>query len=367
MRPAPFKLERWFARYEFTTRHLLCASDCEAMTIAELLALEPGAEEAFGRHWLGYTESSGDPALRQAITALYDDVAAEQVLVHAGAEEAIYAFMHCALEPGDQIVVHVPGYQSLHEVARSLGAEVVPWRAEAADGWRLDPGRLEALIGPRCKAIVVNCPHNPTGYLMPRDDFEAVAGIARRHGLLLFSDEVYRGLEYDPADRLPAACDVYERGVSLGVLSKTYGLPGLRIGWIATREPAIREAMAGFKDYLTICNSAPSEFLARVALGHHEALAARNLGIVTENLTRLDDFLARRAERFAWQRPLAGPIGFAEVKAGGAEALCRDLAERADVLLLPSTAYDAGDRHLRIGFGRRSLPEALAALEAALG
>ena len=369
MRPAAFKLERWFARYEFTTRHLLCASDCEAMSIAELLALEPGAAEAFGRHWLGYTESSGDPALRQAITALYRDIAAEQVLVHAGAEEAIFAFMHCALESGDEVVVHLPGYQSLHEVARAIGATVMPWQADPATGWSLDPERLESLITPRTKAIVINCPHNPTGYLMPRAAFEATVEIARRHGLLLFADEVYRGLEYDPADRLPAVCDSYERGVSLGVLSKTYGLPGLRIGWIATRDEAIRTAMAGFKDYLTICNAAPSEFLATVALKHHETIAARNLGIVTDNLALLEAFFARQPDRFAWTRPLAGPIGFAELRGDltdkGAEAFCHDLAARAEVLLMPSSVYDAGDRHVRFGFGRRNLPEVLTAFDSA--
>ena len=374
MKPEPFKLERWFARYEFTSRHLLCSSDCESMTIAELLALEPGAAEAFGEHWLGYTESSGDPALREAIAGLYGGsgagISADQVLVHAGAEEAIFAFMHCALESGDEIVVHLPGYQSLHEVARAIGAKVVPWNADPEAGWSLDPSQLESLIGPRCKAIVINCPHNPTGWTPTHETLEAVIATARKHGLWLFSDEVYRGLEYAPETRLPAACERYERAVSLGVLSKTFGLPGLRIGWVATRDDAIREAMAGFKDYLTICNAAPSEFLARIALKHHRALAARSLEIVEGNLARLDAFFARQANRFGWTRPLAGPIAFAELRGDladkGAEAFSRDLAEGAGVLLMPATVYDAGDGHVRFGFGRRNLPEALDALEAAL-
>ena len=135
MRPEPFKIERYFARYEFTTRYLLCASDCEAMTVDDLLAYEPGAAEAFGRHWLGYTESPGDPALRTAIAATYEGIGRDQILVHSGAEEAIFSFMNCALEPGDRVIVHVPCYQSLKEVARALGAEVVPWQADAAAGW----------------------------------------------------------------------------------------------------------------------------------------------------------------------------------------------------------------------------------------
>ena len=366
MRPEDFKIERYFARYEFATRHLLCASDCEAMTIDDLLAYEPGAAEAFGEHWLGYTESPGDPDLRRAIATLYESIDADQILVHSGAEEAIFSFMNCALEAGDQVIVHNPCYQSLQEVARALGAEVVPWQADAAAAWSLDPDRLAAMVTPRTKAIVVNCPHNPTGYLMTAEQQSAMIEVARRHGLWLFSDEVYRGLEYDPAERLPAACDRYERAVSLGVLSKTYGLPGLRIGWIASRETEMLARMAAFKDYLTICNSAPSEFLARVALKHQQAIAARNLAIVGDNLALLDGFFERWAERFSWVRPRAGAIAFPAYRLGSVEALCRDLAARAEVLLLPGTVYDAGERHFRLGFGRRGFPEGLAALEAAL-
>ena len=366
MRPVPFKLERFFAAHEFSTRYLLCASDCEAMSVGELLAFEPGAAEALAEHWLGYTESPGDPALRAAIADLSETLGPDEVLVHSGAEEAIFAFMHCALEPGDQIVVHTPGYQSHQAVAQSLGAEVTPWPAEPERGWRLDVERLEALITPRAKAILINTPHNPSGFLMSREELQATIAVARRHGLWLFSDEVFRGLEHDPADRLPMAADLYEKAVSLGVLSKTYGLAGLRIGWIATREPEIRERMAAFKDYVTICNAAPSEFLAKVALKHHEALAARNRGLVRDNLALIDGLFARRPELFAWTRPRAGPIGFPAYRPGGTEAFCLDLARRAEVLLLPSAVYDAGDGHFRIGFGRRNMPEALARLEEAL-
>jgi aspartate/methionine/tyrosine aminotransferase len=363
MRLEPFKIERYFARYEFTTEYLLCSSDCESVTVANLLRLEPGAEAALQGQWLGYTESQGDPALREAISGIYETVSGDQVLVHSGAEEGIFGFMNALLGPGDHVVVHAPCYQSLREVAQGLGAEVTDWPADPDRAWALDPEFLEAAVRPNTKAVVINTPHNPTGYLMPREILDAVIGIARHHDLVLFCDEVYRELEHDPADRLPAACDLYERAVSLGVLSKTYGLPGLRIGWIATRDRDLHARMAAFKDYLTICNAAPSEFLARIALAHRHALAERNRHIVLENLDLLDGFFARHAERFAWQRPKAGPIAFPALRQGTAEAFCRDLVERAGVLLLPSRVYDFGDRHFRIGFGRRNLPEALGRLE----
>ena len=359
MKLEPFQIERYFAQHEFTTRYLMSASDCEAMTVAELLALEDGAEAAFGDQWLGYTESQGDPLLRELIAGIYHHITSPQVLVHCGAEEAIFAFMHSVLEPGDHVIVHTPCYQSLRSVAAAIGAEITDWRANPHDDWSLDPDALRRAIRSDTKAVIINCPHNPTGYLMDLDRFEAVVEFARQDGLYLFSDEVYRELEHDPDDRLPAACDLYERAVSLGVLSKTYGLPGLRIGWVATRDPDLLDRLAAFKDYLTICNPAPSEFLARIALAHRADLAERNCQIVLDNLTLLDAFFGRHQDRFDWTRPRAGPIAFPGLRQGSAEAFCTEIREAAEVLLLPAGVFDAGDSHFRIGFGRRNLPEAL--------
>jgi aspartate/methionine/tyrosine aminotransferase len=360
---SPFELERYFARYEFTVRYLLCSSDCEAMTIGELMAMEPGAAQRFQDHWLGYTESMGAPALRREIGRIYTTIAPDRILVHAGAEEAIYLFMHAALKAGDHLVVHTPCYQSLGEVARALGCQVSPWRAREENGWALDLDELRRLIRPHTKAVVVNMPHNPTGYLMERERFAELVGIVQEHGLILFSDEVYRESEYDEAHRLPAACDLDSRAVSLGVMSKTYGLPGLRIGWVATRNQKILSAMAMLKDYTTICNSAPSEFLAELALRHREKLAQRSLATIKANLTVVDDFFAHHAERFAWVRPQAGPIAFPRLLQGKANHFCHELVTQAGVLLLPGTVYDDTGNHFRIGFGRRNLPEALERME----
>ncbi len=280
--------------------------------------------------------------------------------MHTGAEEAIFNFMSACLKPGDHIIVHAPCYQSLAEVARSIGCAVSLWTTSDADGWELDTTWLENNIRANTRALVVNCPHNPTGYLMSREKQQAIITIARTHHLLLFSDEVYRFLEHDAHDRLPAACDLYENAVSLGVMSKTYGLAGLRIGWIATRNRDIYTQMAAFKDYLSICNSAPSEFLSIVALRHRDAIARRNLDIVHANLDLLDTFFAQHTDLFDWQRPKASSTAFLRLKGeGSAEAFCRDVVESQGVLLLPSTCFDYGDKHFRIGFGRKNLPEAL--------
>jgi aspartate/methionine/tyrosine aminotransferase len=359
----PFKLERYFAQYEFSVKYILCASDCESLSIQELLALEPAAAESFQSLRLCYTESQGSPGLRREICGIYETLAPEHVLVHSGAEEAIFLFMNAALSAGDHIIVHSPCYQSLAEIAHGMGCTVTPWTADESRGWALDPDELKRIIRPNTKAVVLNTPHNPTGYLMDRGAFLETARITRERGIILFSDEVYRESEYDPADRLPAACDVDGTAVSLGVMSKTYGLAGLRIGWIATRNAALYAKMAILKDYTTICNSAPGEFLAEVALRHRREIAGRNIGIIRSNLDLLDGFFSRHAGAFQWKRPRAGSIAFPKLIGTEVAAFCHELALKAGVLLLPGTLFDDAGNHFRIGFGRKNLPEAVARME----
>jgi aspartate/methionine/tyrosine aminotransferase len=366
MQIPPFKIERYFARYEFDVDFVLCGSDCESMAIEDLLAFEPDAGDRFNRLWLGYTESQGSPALRREICNLYRTIKPEEILVHTGAEEAIFLFMHAVLKAGDHLIVHWPCYQSLVEVARSIGCEVTLWKANEENGWALDPDELQQIIKPNTRVIVVNTPHNPTGYLMPGDRFQEISRIARASGIILFSDEVYRESEYRVEDRLPAACDLGEHTVSLGVMSKTYGLPGLRIGWVVTQNEDVYKRMAVLKDYTTICNSAPAEYLAELALRHRAALVERTQKIILDNLNVLDPFFDRYADSFAWQRPRAGAIGFPKFLGEDVEVFCDSLVKTAGVLLLPGSVYDDPGNHFRIGFGRKNLPEAMERLEAYL-
>lgn len=355
----PFKLERYFARYEFNTEFLLCSSDCESMSISDLLALEADAVDRFHRQWLGYTESLGSPSLRREIAKMYATTTPEEVLVFSGANEAIYLFMLAALTENDHIIVHAPHYQSLSEVAKSIGCTVSPWYAREENGWGLDLDELRQLVRPSTKAIIVNLPHNPTGHLMSRADFDELHRFAQERSLLLFSDEVYRESEYDPAVRLPAAVDYGDHAVSLGVTSKTYGLAGLRIGWLATKNRSLYEKIASLKDYTTICNSAPSEFLAELAMRHREKLANRNLEIIKHNLTIIDDLFIDYSSLFAWQRPKAGSMGFPKLLIGSVESFCDDLVKKAGVLLLPGSVYDDAHNHFRLGLGRKNLPQAV--------
>ncbi len=360
---SPFKLERFFAKYEFNTEYLLCSSDCESMSIADLLAIEEGATDRFQNVWLGYTESLGSPTLRKEIAGMYATTQPEDVLVFTGANEAIYLFMMAALKKDDHVIVHTPHYQALSEVAKGIGCEICPWKARESHGWSLDLDELKSLVQLNTKAIIVNLPHNPTGYLMSRADFDALNKFAQERNILLFSDEVYRESEYDIKDRLPAAVDYGAHAVSLGVTSKTYGLAGLRIGWLATKNRDLYNKMMSLKDYTTICNSAPSEFLAELAIRNRTKLAERNLYIIKHNLTIIDDLFTRHASLFTWHRPKAGSMGFPKLLRGDVESFCDDLVKKAGVLLLPGSMYDETNNHFRLGLGRKNLQQAVERLE----
>ncbi len=366
MQIKPFRIEQYFGKYEFTAKYLLSSSDAESRTIQELLDLEPGAHERLLEHWCGYTESPGAPWLREVIAGIYKDIKSDDVLVLAAAEEGIFVLYHALVGPGDHVIVETPCYESGLEVARSTGAQVSEWRRTFENGWAHDVAALEKLIRPNTKVIYINTPHNPTGLLMPAAVFQQVIALSSSRNIIVFSDEVYRELEHAPATRLPAACEAYEHAVSLGSMSKAYGLPGLRLGWLASRDPKIIQRCLEFKYYTTICNSAPSEFLTALALRHREGLVQRNLEIVMRNLRLLHAFFQQRSHLFEWIRPNASPIGFVHLKPQrDAFEFCEDVVRDAGVLLLPGNVYDQ-PRHIRFGFGRKNMPESLAQLGAYL-
>jgi aspartate/methionine/tyrosine aminotransferase len=368
VRIADFALERFFARWEFAVRHLLCASDVEGYAMAELLALaDPESRRLWDELRLGYTESTGHPLLRAEIAALHDDLAADDVLVFAGAEEAIFCLSSVLLGDGDHAVVTWPGYQSLYEVGRAAGAEIALHVLREEDRWDLDPERLIAELRPNTRLVVVNAPHNPTGMLPTHEQWRRLTGELATRGIHLLSDEVYRFLELDPADRLTAGADAFDRGISLGVMSKSFAMAGLRIGWLATRDRALLARCAAFKDYTTICSSAPSEILALIGLRARDAVLARSRGIIDANLTRLDAFFAEHSDRFSWVRPRGGSIGFPRLLGDEPiDAFAARLVEAEGVLILPGSQFGHPGNHFRIGFGREDLPEALARVETLL-
>ena len=356
----PFVLERYFARHEFSARWLLSSSECEPWSMSEILAM---ADAECRGLWedlsLRYTESAGHPLLRRAVADMYDAIRPEQTLI-AAPEEGIFLSMHAVLRRGDHVVCTAPGYQSLHEVARAIGCEVDEWRPVEGESWRFDVNDLDARLRPDTRLLVVNFPHNPTGALPSDDEFAEVVDRARRRSAYLFSDEMYRGLEHGARVPLPAACDVYDRAISLSGLSKAYGLPGLRVGWLATRDHEMLQRAAELKDYTTICSGAPSEILALIALRSSRTILAAQRARVEANLLSIEEFMADHRDRFSWRRPSAGSVAFPRIHANqGAEAFCEKLVREHGIMLLPSTVFDDRDSHVRFGYGRRGLCEGL--------
>ncbi|MBI9082326.1 MAG: aminotransferase class I/II-fold pyridoxal phosphate-dependent enzyme [Desulfobacterales bacterium] len=360
MKIQPFALERYFARHEFSARHLLSSSDCESLTMAQLLrTADPETMALWENLKLGYTETPGHPALREAVAEIYDGLTADDILVVVP-EEGIFLLMNALLRPGDHVVCAFPGYQSLYEIARSIGCTVDTWQPDEDRGWHFDVGDLERKLRPDTRLIVVNFPHNPTGFLPAFGDYAEVIELARSRGAYLFSDEMYRYLEVDKADTLHSACELYGRAFSLFGLSKSFGVPGLRVGWVASRDRDGLDRMSMLKDYTTICASAPSEILAIMALKSRKSIISGHRERLLNNLAVLDRFFAEYPDCFQWVRPKGGSICFPRLKIDqGAEAFCDTLVEKTGIMLVPSTLFGYGDTHVRIGFGRENLPDVI--------
>ncbi|MEO0357412.1 MAG: pyridoxal phosphate-dependent aminotransferase [Pseudomonadota bacterium] len=365
-----FRLETHFSKWEFKARYHMTASDPETITLRELLAMASDEDrEGFEGMSLGYTETFGAPDLRAVIAWTFVDQPVENILCFAGASEGIFAANTVVLDKDSHAIVVTPNYQS-HESLPNMICSATAVPLDADDNWSLDIDRIAAAIQPNTRLVTINFPHNPTGAILSLDRYMALVALCRHHGIYILHDEIFNGLGPTGGQHLPYIADVYERGLSLGVMSKSYGLPGLRVGWIACQDRALLSKMERLKHYLSICNSGPSERLSLIGLKARDQILARNNAIVDENLVKWDAFFARHTDLFEWQRPQGSCMAFPRYKGPeGVEEFCRALVEDSGVLFLPSTIYrsDLGptptDR-FRLGCGRKNLDEGIAALDA---
>jgi len=373
MRPLrPFALEVFFSKWEFTARYHLCASDMQSMTLSELLAMADVADRsAWDRLYLGYTETWGSPTLRETIAATYDTIASDQVLSFVGAQEGIFTAMHALLGPDDHAITIIPNYQSVESVPLSI-CDTTGIPLDPRSNWDLDLDRVCDAIRPNTRVISINFPHNPTGKVISRQALDSLVAIARLRGIYIFSDEVYRLLERRPEIMLPQVADLYERGLSLGVMSKAYGLSGLRLGWVACKDVDLLRRMERVKHYTSICSPAPSELLSQIALKARDLILARSRALIARNLPLLEAFFDEHAHLFEWYLPDGGCIGFPQyLGAEGVEVFAKDLVEQTGALLLPASVYqsDLGatptDR-FRVGYGRANMEEGLSAMRSHL-
>ena len=380
MKIKPFLTEQFFALYEFTASHVLASSDCETTSITELLSMSGGSLDELGTVKLGYTETQGHPEYRRLAAQMYENAVADDVVILTSPVEGIYLTMQALLDAGDHVVALGPAYDALHHVAEHLCGKFQTWQlVPTSTGWEMDLDRLSWFVNSQTRLIIVNFPHNPTGYQPSRSELERLVGIARDNDCWLFCDEIYRGLEagFEQEPAIPSAADLYDKAIVLNGLSKTYGLPGLRAGWLVARDAKIRQELIGWKHYTTICPAAPTEYLAIQALTVREQLAERSRKRVASNLAICTDFMDRRRDLFRWRSPTAGSTALVEMdleqlgrRQGRAfentTDYCHNLAQNHGVLLLPGECLGCSGRFVRMGLGRDGFPSALAAWEATL-
>lgn len=352
MKIREFLVERWLNTLELGARFNLAETDAKPFTLEELLALgdreELLAELAAIR--LGYNPTMGSFALRQAIAGLYQSVTPKQVLVTGGAIEADFLLANVLVEPGDTVIVQFPAYQVLYAVAEARGATVKRWTMSLDNGYRPDLDRLAALIDDRTKLVVINTPHNPTGAVLTREELETILGWAEERGFWVLSDEVYHGLAYEEGLLPPLARDLSPRAISVGSMSKTFGLSGLRLGWIAGPEE-ILQACWSWKDYTSISNSPLSDFLARLALVNVDRVWERNLALARENRRVLLDWFEENRPIIDYVAPRAGLVCFPRFNLPiSTEEFCRRAYEERGVLLVPGECFEMPG-HIRFGFG----------------
>jgi aspartate/methionine/tyrosine aminotransferase len=361
----PFKLEEFWKKYEFNAPYLLCPSDAESWSLRELVDLaDPESKELWENLRLGYTESPGLPLLRSEIAKLYSSLDSNLVLTTAGAEEGIYCAMRALLSPQDHVIVVTPCYESLEVIPAEIGAEITRIDLDPKQNWKLKLESLRKAFRHNTKLLVLNYPHNPTGMLLDQEVLEGMVDLARKCGCYIFSDEVYRYMEIDESNRLPSIVDAYEKGITLNVMTKAFGLAGLRIGWLASRDVEFMEKAGSYKLYLSICNSAPSEILALIGLRSKETLLKRNRKILLHNLNVLDAFMERQKHRLSWIRPQSGIVAFIELLLPiPIEEFTEQLVEKTGVLIMPGTIFAVTGNFFRIGFGRKDMPEVLQRFE----
>ena len=357
MKIETFALERWMTTYETRVDYDIAESGILPLTTNDLLALEPPGERdqilaGLLDLRLGYSEAPGSFELRSLLSATYEDTGPEHVLITTGAIEANFLLFNVLLDLGDHVVAVHPAYQQIHSVPKAIGCDLDLWRVRADGAFRFDLDDLERLITPRTKLIAVNTPHNPTGAMLSADDLLRVYDLADSVGARVLGDEAYRWLEHPGGEALaPPVRDLGERAISVGTLSKPFGLPGLRIGWLAADADLVARCWA-MRDYVSLSPGKLNDALAVLALKHRDRLIARNQSIIAQNLETAHRWFADHADLVSWTPPRAGLLALMRYHLDVPSLeLANRLAEQHSVMLAPGSAFGF-EGHLRVGIGQ---------------
>lgn len=358
-----FKLERYFAKHEFTAKYLLSSSDCDGYELKYLVEIASEKEKKLWNNLkLGYTESQGNSLLRDAILQYYKIKSIENVVV-ASPGELNFISMNVLLNSNDHVITVSPCYQSLYEVVSSIKCELSFWKPNP-ENWEFNTNDLNKLIKKNTKLIILNFPHNPTGSYLKKDQLYQIVNLAESNDIYIFSDEMYHKLIIDDIEELPPISDIYEKGISLWGMSKTFGLAGLRIGWLVSNDIDFINSIVAFKDYLSICNSAPSEILSIIALNNIDKIITPNLEKIKRNVSLFNDFSAKHPLISNFIPPKAGSTSFVKLNIKQSSLkFSNQLVKETGIMTVPSEMFGGTGKYIRIGFGRNNFYKALNELE----
>ena len=348
-------IEVWFDRYQYEVDYDIGESAVKFRSIAEL---DVDLDLELGEIALRYGHHTGRPDLKATIAGMYPGLATEDVVVTTGAAEAIFALNCAVAKPGDHVIVEHPNYPSLYEGPRSLGCDVELFTLRWEDDFEPDLDRLRAMIRPETRMISLTHPNNPTGSVLGEAALHACVALAEEHDLILLFDETYRELTWGP--RPPPAASLSANVVSVSTMSKCYGLPGIRVGWAATRNAELVAQLLTVREQISIANNAVGEEIAYRVLGERERFLERARTQVQANLSRVTGWVERES-RVEWVPPQAGVVALPRLRDAvevEPETLYRTLAEEARTFVLPGRVFEMDPRHFRLGYG--AAPEEIA-------
>ena len=346
-------INQYYKKWQSQSPIVLSQSNPQPLTLEELESIIGSTENLFDqKEALDYSTVQGDETLRSVIAELYDQNNAENIATFAGAQEAIFCATHSLVEPGDKVVAITPIFEPLIKTAQDIGCEIELISLQTHDQWELDLNQLEDAINDDCKLLILNFPHNPTGAMISEEQLLQIINICERNNCWILSDEVFRGLEHMPEDRLPAVSDLYEKSISIGVLSKAFALPALRIGWISCQNKKVLDQTLQVKDYLSICNSFLDEKLATRVIPHHDQIWERNRKLITNNLDQLNKHFEHYQNKFKLSQPQAGCTGFPIIKDDQtATEFSEQLIRSKKLMVLPDELFLTELNGFRLGFG----------------
>ena len=362
-----FQTEEFFSEYEHSSKYMLCASDCETITIKELIDMGGGSVDKFLETRLGYPQMKGSPQLRESLSKLYDNVSAENIMVLGSPIEGIYLTMRSLLTKDDEAIILTPAYDALLNVPDHLSESIQLWRLKESDnGWALDFEALEKLASDKTKLLVVNMPHNPTGFCPTADEAAQIIEFCKSRGIYLFSDEMYRGLELSDEYKIKSFADSYDKCISLRGFSKTVGMAGLRFGWLTVPDKELYQKIFDWKSYTSMCATMANEYLGVMAVNAHEKLADKNRKLIQSNLEVARQFFDKHKDKFTWTEPKGSSISVFKLHEGNAKDFCHKLAKEHSIVLLPTQFMRSSEDYIRIGLGRANFAQCIEQFDAVL-